>query len=178
MYQIYIYILKHLTYKILNCIIEHLGVCILYRLFRSPYYMNTYMADTASQQWYVVDVTNKVLGRLASELAKRLRGKHKPEYTPHADTGDYIIILNASHVRVSGNKIKDKLYHRHTGYPGGLKSMNFAAMQAKHPKRLIRYAVKGMLPKGPLGRKMLRKLKVYTGNYHPHQAQRPKAIDL
>jgi len=116
----------------------------------------------------VVDATDRVLGRLASEIAKRLRGKHKPEYTPHADTGDYIVVINAEHIRVTGNKFKNKTYYRHSGYPGGLKSINFEDLLSKSPTAAIEYAVKGMLPKGPLGRAMFKKLKVYSGPQHEH----------
>jgi large subunit ribosomal protein L13 len=118
------------------------------------------------------------LGRLATEIARRLRGKHKPEYTPHVDTGDYIIVVNAEKVRVTGNKAKDKMYYRHTGYPGGLRSMSFEKMVDHAPERTVEFAVKGMLPKGPLGRAMYAKLKVYAGTEHPHQAQQPQALTL
>ena len=121
-----------------------------------------------------VDAEDKVLGRLATEIASRLRGKHKPTYTPHADTGDFVIVLNASKVRVTGNKAEDKQYYRHSGYPGGIKSINFAKLRDSHPERVIETAVKGMLPKNPLGRAMYRKLKVYGGSEHPHAAQQPR----
>lgn len=128
--------------------------------------------------WWVIDAENKTLGRLATEVARRLRGKHKPEYTPHVDTGDYIIVVNASKVRVTGNKEVGKVYWRHSGYPGGIKSASVAEMRASHPERLIEKAVKGMLPKNPLGRQMYRKLKVYPGAEHPHSAQQPVALEL
>jgi large subunit ribosomal protein L13 len=130
------------------------------------------------RDWYVVDATDRVLGRLASEIAKRLRGKHKPEYTPHADTGDYIVVINAEHIRVTGNKFKNKTYYRHSGYPGGLKSINFEDLLSKSPTAAIEYAVKGMLPKGPLGRAMFKKLKVYSGPQHEHSAQQPLKLEL
>ncbi|MGL4544503.1 MAG: 50S ribosomal protein L13, partial [Plesiomonas sp.] len=128
--------------------------------------------------WYVVDANGKTLGRLATELARRLRGKHKAEYTPHVDTGDYIIVLNADKVAVTGNKRSDKIYYRHSGYIGGMKSATFEEMIAKHPERVIEIAVKGMLPKGPLGRAMFRKLKVYAGAAHDHAAQQPQVLDI
>jgi large subunit ribosomal protein L13 len=128
--------------------------------------------------WYIVDATGKVLGRVATEIARRLRGKHKPEFTPHVDTGDYIVVVNAEKLRVTGNKAKDKLYHRHTGYPGGIRSQSFEKLQAAHPDRVLRLAVKGMLPKGPLGYAMLRKMKVYAGSEHPHSAQQPKPLQI
>ena len=130
------------------------------------------------RDWYVVDATDRVLGRLASEIAKRLRGKHKPQYTPHMDTGDYIVVINAEHIRVTGNKFKNKTYYRHSGYPGGLKSINFEDLLSKSPTAAIEYAVKGMLPKGPLGRAMFKKLKVYSGPQHEHSAQQPKKLEL
>ncbi len=126
----------------------------------------------------MVDATDRVLGRLASEIAKRLRGKHKPEYTPHADTGDYIVVINAEHIRVTGNKFKNKTYYRHSGYPGGIKSTNFEDLLSKSPTAAIEYAVKGMLPKGPLGRAMFKKLKVYSGPQHEHLAQQPLTLEL
>ena len=130
------------------------------------------------RDWLVVDASNKVLGRLATEIARRLRGKHKAEYTPHVDTGDYIIVTNAEKVAVTGRKFKDKMYHHHTGFPGGIKSVNFEKLQAKNPVRIIELAVKGMLPKNPLGREMYRKLKVYAGTEHPHTAQQPKQLEI
>lgn len=128
--------------------------------------------------WYLVDASGKVLGRLAAELAKRLRGKHKPEFTPHVDTGDYIVVVNADKVRVTGNKPDAKIYYRYTGYPGGLRATRYADLFAKSPRRVIELAVKGMLPKGPLGYAMLRKLKVYSGGEHPHTSQQPKVLKL
>jgi len=133
-------------------------------------------SDTASRDWLVIDAKNKVLGRLASGVAFRLRGKHKPEYTPHADVGDHISVINAEKIKVTGAKMKDKIYHRHTGYPGGLKSQSLEEMLQKHPGRAIEIAVRGMLPKGPLGRQMFRKLKVYAGSEHNHSAQKPVDI--
>jgi large subunit ribosomal protein L13 len=139
--------------------------------------VSTKPADV-TRDWYVVDAEGKTLGRMATEIARRLRGKHKPEYTPHVDTGDYIIVFNAEKVRVTGNKAKDKMYYRHTGYPGGLRSMSFEKMVDHAPERTVEFAVKGMLPKGPLGRAMYAKLKVYAGTEHPHQAQQPQALTL
>ena len=126
----------------------------------------------------MVDATDKVLGRLASEIASRLRGKHKPEYTPHVDTGDYIVVVNVEKLRVTGNKAEDKIYHRHSGYPGGIYSTNFTKMQQRFPGRVLEKAVKGMLPKGPLGYAMLKKLKCYSGPEHQHVAQQPKALEI
>ena len=142
--------------------------------------MKTFSAKPAEvkRDWYVVDATGKTLGRLASEIARRLRGKHKPEFTPHVDTGDYIVVINAGKVRVTGNKATDKMYYTHSGYPGGLKAINFEGLMAKAPERVIERAVKGMLPKGPLGREMYRKLKVYAGPDHKHAAQQPKALEF
>ena len=142
--------------------------------------MKTFSAksETVKRDWFVVDAENMVLGRLASEIAKRLRGKHKPEYTPHADTGDYIIVINAEKVCVTGRKSTDKMYHHHTGFIGGLKSISFDKLIAKAPERVIETAVKGMLPKGPLGRDMFRKLKVYAGTEHNHTAQQPITLNL
>lgn len=134
--------------------------------------------ETVKRDWYVVDATGKTLGRLSTEIASRLRGKHKPEYTPHVDTGDYIVVVNAEKVTVTGKKAKDKIYHRHTGYIGGLKSITFEKLIAKAPERVIEGAVKGMLPRGPLGRAMFKKLKVYAGTDHPHTAQQPKDLDI
>lgn len=128
--------------------------------------------------WYLVDADGKTLGRLASELARRLRGKHKPQYTPHVDTGDYLVVVNAEKIRVTGNKLQDKMYYRHTGYVGHLKSMNLTKLLASKPERAIELAVKGMLPRGPLGRSMYRKLHVYAGPEHRHQAQQPQILDL
>lgn len=124
----------------------------------------------------MIDAAGMTLGRLATEVARRLRGKHKPEYTPHMDTGDYIVVINTKQISVTGNKAKDKMYYRHSGYPGGLRSMNFTQLNQKHPTRPLEFAVKGMLPKGPLGRQMLRKLKLYAGAEHPHEAQQPKQL--
>jgi large subunit ribosomal protein L13 len=142
--------------------------------------MKTYSAkpETVQRDWYIVDAADKTLGRLAAEIASRLRGKHKPEYTPHVDTGDYIVVVNAEQVRVTGNKAKDKIYHRHTGYPGGLKSISFEKLIDKAPERTIQNAVKGMLPKGPLGSAMFKKLKVYAGAEHPHTAQQPQELNI
>ena len=142
--------------------------------------MKTFSAKPQSveRSWFVVDATDKVLGRLASEIALRLRGKHKPEYTPHVDTGDYIVVVNAEKVHVTGRKANNKTYHRHTGYPGGLKSETFDKLINKAPERVIETAVKGMLPKGPLGRSMYRKLKVYAGPEHHHSAQQPKPLEI
>ena len=128
--------------------------------------------------WYLVNAEGKVLGRLASQIAARLRGKHKPEYTPHVDTGDFIVVVNASKIRVTGKKALDKKYYRHTTYPGGIRETNFAKLQASHPERVLEKAVKGMLPKGPLGYAMLKKLKVYAAGSHPHTAQQPKALEV
>lgn len=130
------------------------------------------------RNWFLVDATDKTLGRMASEIAKRLKGKHKPIYTPHVDTGDYIIVINAEKIRVTGSKAEGKMYHRYTGYVGGLKSMSLREMRAKHPERIIENAVKGMLPKNPLGRAMFRKLKVYAGSEHKHAAQQPQLLEL
>ncbi len=142
--------------------------------------MKTYNAtkETAQHNWYMVDAAGKTLGRLASEVAKRLRGKHKPEYTPHVDTGDYIIVINASQVKVTGKKNTDKVYYSHSGYPGGVKAITFEQLLQKHPERVIEKAVKNMLPKNPLGRAMYRKLKVYAGTEHPHGAQQPQVLDF
>jgi large subunit ribosomal protein L13 len=142
--------------------------------------MKTYSATsaTATREWYVVDASGKTLGRLASEVARRLRGKHKPEFTPHVDTGDYIIVVNAQRIRVTGNKATDKVYNRHTGYIGNLKSISFERLIQKAPERVIETAVKGMLPKNRLGRAMFRKLKVYAGPEHRHSAQQPKTLEF
>jgi len=142
--------------------------------------MKTYSAkaETVKRDWYLVDASGKTLGRLASEIARRLRGKHKAEYTPHVDTGDYIVVINAAQVRVSGNKAKDKMYHRHTGYVGNLKSISFEKLIARHPERIIELAVKGMLPRNPLGRAMFRKLRVYPGTEHSHSAQQPQPLEI
>ena len=135
-------------------------------------------AGTAKHDWVLVDATDKTLGRLATQLAKILRGKHKPEFTPNADTGDYVVVINAEKVRVTGNKLQGKIYWRHTEFPGGIKSETLSEMLDKHPERAIEKAVKGMLPKGPLGYAQFRKLKVYAGDQHPHAAQQPKTIQV
>lgn len=142
--------------------------------------MKTFSAkpESVKRDWYVVDASGKTLGRLASEVAHRLRGKHKPEYTPHVDTGDYIVIVNADKVAVTGKKSRDKMYYRHTGYPGGIREVNFETLQATRPERIIELAVKGMMPRSPLGRDMLRKLKVYAGTEHPHSAQQPQSLEI
>ncbi len=142
--------------------------------------MKTFTAkpQTVEHQWFIIDAKNLVLGRLATEIARRLRGKHKPEYTPHVDTGDYIIVINAEKVQVTGRKRTDKMYHHHSGYPGGIKSISFDKLLEKAPERIIEIAVKGMLPKGPLGRAMFRKLKVYAGTEHQHSAQQPIPLTL
>ncbi|MFV1973892.1 MAG: 50S ribosomal protein L13 [Thiohalobacterales bacterium] len=142
--------------------------------------MGTFSAKPheVNHDWFVVDAADKTLGRLASEVARRLRGKHKPEYTPHVDTGDYIIVINANKVRVTGNKVTDKMYHHHTGYVGNLKSISFEKLQERKPGRVIELAVKGMLPKNPLGRAMYRKLKVYAGPDHRHAAQQPRPLEI
>lgn len=134
--------------------------------------------ETVKRDWYVVDAAGKTLGRLSTEIARRLRGKHKPEFTPHVDTGDYIVVLNAEKVRVTGKKAKAKQYYRHTGYPGGIRSVSFEDLIQQNPERAIEHAVKGMLPRGPLGRAMFRKLKVYAGNEHPHAAQQPQVLEI
>ncbi|MCV6588420.1 MAG: 50S ribosomal protein L13 [Marinobacterium sp.] len=142
--------------------------------------MKTFTAKPAEvkRDWFVVDAEGKTLGRLATEIARRLRGKHKAEYTPHVDTGDYIVVVNAEKVAVTGNKRSDKMYYRHTGYVGGLKETSFEKLNATYPERIIEIAVKGMLPKGPLGRAMQSKLKVYAGAEHPHTAQQPKELNI
>jgi large subunit ribosomal protein L13 len=142
--------------------------------------MKTFVAKPQEVQrdWYVIDAKGKVLGRVASEVARRLRGKHKPEFTPHVDTGDYIVIINASEIVVTGNKAQDKKYYRHSGYPGGVTETTFEKMQQRFPGRAIQKAVKGMLPKGPLGYAMAKKLKVYAGAEHPHSAQQPKPLEF
>lgn len=135
-------------------------------------------AETVQRDWYIVDASGKTLGRLCSELASRLRGKHKPVYTPHVDTGDYIVVVNAEKIAVTGKKLSDKKYHRFTGYIGNLKTESLGQMLDKHPERAIEIGVKGMLPKNPLGRAMFKKLKVYAGTEHPHAAQQPQALDI
>ncbi len=142
--------------------------------------MKTYSAkpETAKHGWYVVDATDKTLGRMATEIANRLRGKHKPEYTAHVDTGDYIIVVNAEKVKVTGNKFTDKMYYRHTGFPGGIKSVSFDKLQELAPERIIQQAVQGMMPRNKLGRAMLTKLRVYAGSEHPHTAQQPVDLNI
>lgn len=142
--------------------------------------MKTFSAKPGEvrRDWYVVDATGKTLGRLATEIARRLRGKHKPEYTPHVDTGDYIVVVNAGKIRVTGNKLKDKIYHRHTGYIGNLKSVSLETLLEETPERALQYAVKGMLPRGPLGRRMLSKLRVFAGPEHNHIAQQPLPLEV
>jgi|TARA_R110001583_G_scaffold26571_9_gene95868 large subunit ribosomal protein L13 len=142
--------------------------------------MKTFVAKPADvkREWFVVDAEGKTLGRLATEIALRLRGKHKAEYTPHVDTGDYIIVVNAEKITVTGNKAKGKIYYHHTGFIGGIKAINFEDLIQRAPERVIEKAVKGMLPKGPLGRAMYRKLKVYAGTEHQHSAQQPQVLDI
>jgi large subunit ribosomal protein L13 len=142
--------------------------------------MKTYAArpQDVQRDWYVVDASDKVLGRLASAIAYRLRGKHKPIYTPHVDTGDFIVVTNVEKIKVTGNKAEQKLYHRHSGYPGGVRTVSFTQLQQRFPERALEHAVKGMLPKGPLGYAMLKKLKCYPGPSHPHAAQQPKTLEL
>ena len=135
-------------------------------------------AHEVKRDWFVVDATDRVLGRVASEIARRLRGKHKPEFTPHVDTGDYIVVVNVEKLRVTGNKAEDKIYYRHSGYPGGIYETNFTKLQQRFPARVLEKAVKGMLPKGPLGYAMIKKLKVYAGAAHPHVAQQPQALEI
>ena len=142
--------------------------------------MKTYTAKAGQIQhgWYVVDAQDKVLGRLAAQIATRLRGKHKPEYTPHVDTGDFIVVVNAAGLKVTGNKAEGKKYYRHSGYPGGVSETNFEKMQARFPGRALQIAVRGMLPKGPLGYAMIKKLKIYADGAHPHTAQQPKSLNI
>jgi len=142
--------------------------------------MKTFSAKPAEvkRDWYIIDAEGKTLGRMATEIARRLRGKHKAEYTPHVDTGDYIVVVNAEKVAVTGNKRSNKMYHRHTGYIGGLKSANFEKVIAEKPTQVIELAVKGMMPRGPLGRAMLRKLKIFAGAEHSHLAQQPKQLEI
>jgi large subunit ribosomal protein L13 len=142
--------------------------------------MKTFSAkpQNVEHNWLLVDAEGQTLGRIATEIASRLRGKHKPEYTPHVDTGDFVVVINAEKVRVTGNKAKDKMYHHHTGFPGGLKSFSFEKLIDRAPDRVLKLAIKGMLPRTPLGRAMLKKLKVYAGNEHPHAAQQPQALQL
>ena len=134
--------------------------------------------EDIEHQWYVVDANQKTLGRLAAKIAHRLKGKHKPEYSPHVDAGDYIVVINAEKIHTTGNKVKDKIYHRHSGYPGGIKATSLGDMLERHPTRALSQAIKGMLPRNPLGRSMYRKLKVYQGGEHPHQAQNPASLAL
>jgi large subunit ribosomal protein L13 len=142
--------------------------------------MKTFSAkpETAQHDWFVVDASNKVLGRLATEIARRLRGKHKPVYTPHVDTGDYIVVVNVDKIAVTGNKEADKMYYHHTGFPGGIKGAPLAEMRATHPDRILESAVRGMLPKNALGRAMIKKLKIYSGPEHRHAAQQPKPLEI
>ncbi len=142
--------------------------------------MKTFIAkkEEVERDWFVVDAEGKVLGRLASEIARRLRGKHKPVYTPYTDTGDFIVVVNADKISLTGKKLSDKLYHHHSGYPGGIKSITAGKLLQTKPEDLLRTAVKGMLPKNTLGRAMLKKLKIYKGNGHPHEAQVPKTLDI
>ena len=135
-------------------------------------------SDSATREWVLVDATGQVLGRLAAQVAARLRGKHKPEYTPHSDCGDYVIIINASKVRVTGNKTRDKKYFSHTGFPGGIKEINFSQMMERFPQRAIEKAVKGMLPKNKLSNQIIKKLKIYSGSDHPHSSQKPKELAI
>jgi large subunit ribosomal protein L13 len=140
--------------------------------------MKTFSAKSheVKRDWYIVDASDKILGRLATEIASRLRGKHKAEFTPHVDTGDYIVVTNVEKIRVTGRKFKNKMYYHHSGYPGGIKSISFDKLQARQPARILERAVKGMLPKNSLGRDMYRKLKIYVGSEHPHSAQQPKQL--
>lgn len=142
--------------------------------------MKTYTLkpEEITREWYVIDAEGKILGRLASEIAKILKGKHKPTYTPHIDSGDYVIVINADKVRVTGRKLEQKIYYRHSGYPGGLKSICLAEQLERHPTRVLKAAVRGMLPKNRLGRAMIKKLKIYAGDSHPHQAQQPKVLEI
>lgn len=142
--------------------------------------MKTFSAKPheVQREWFIVDATDKVLGRLASQIALRLRGKHKPEFTPHVDTGDYIVVINVDKIRVTGNKAQDKKYYRHSGYPGGIRETNFEKLQARFPDRILEKAVKGMLPKGPLGYAMIKKMKCYAGAQHAHAAQQPKVLEI
>jgi len=142
--------------------------------------MKTYSAkpQEVRRDWYLVDATGKTLGRLSTEIARRLRGKHKPEYTPHVDTGDYIVVVNADKIRVTGKKMQDKMYHRYTGYIGNLKSIPLGKLMEQHPERALQYAVKGMMPRNPLGRKMYSKLRVFAGPEHSHEAQQPIPLDI
>jgi large subunit ribosomal protein L13 len=134
--------------------------------------------ENVERKWYVIDAKDQILGRLAAEIARRLRGKHKPTYTPHIDTGDYIIVVNADKIRLTGNKLEKKIYYRHTGYPGGLKSITAGKLLQRKPERVLEHAVKGMLPKNKLGRRMYKKMKIYAGPDHPHEAQKPEVFTL
>ena len=154
---------------------EHIGQSIFFGSIMKTF---SAKAHEVTREWYVIDATDKVLGRVASEVARRLRGKHKPEFTPHVDTGDFIIIVNASKLKVTGNKTLDKKYYRHSGYPGGIYETTFGKMQERFPGRALEKAVKGMLPKGPLGYAMIKNLKIYAGTEHPHTAQQPKVLDI
>lgn len=140
----------------------------------------TYVAkpDEVEREWYVVDATDQTLGRLATRIATVLRGKHKPQYTPHEDVGDFVIVLNADKIKVTGRKLDQKFYYRHSGYPSGIKAISLRRQLELHPERVIQHAVKGMLPKGPMGRRLFRKLKVYVGTEHPHKAQQPKPLEI
>ena len=142
--------------------------------------MKTFSAkqETVKREWFVIDATDRILGRLSTEIARRLRGKHKPEYTPHVDTGDYIVIVNADKVRVTGNKEQDKIYYHHTGFIGSLKSVNLSKLRKEHPERILEKSVKGMLPKNSLGRTMFKKLKIYAGATHEHAAQQPQPLEI
>ncbi|MBL1376744.1 50S ribosomal protein L13 [Zobellella iuensis] len=142
--------------------------------------MKTFVAkpETVKRDWYVVDAEGKTLGRLATEIARRLRGKHKPEFTPHVDCGDYIIVINAEKIQVTGNKAEDKIYYSHSGFPGGIKSISFEKLIDRKPEMVIESAVRGMLPRGPLGRAMFRKMKVFAGSQHNHAAQQPQVLDI
>jgi len=142
--------------------------------------MRTYSAKPADirHDWYIVDATGKTLGRLATEIARRLRGKHKPEFTPHMDTGDYIVVVNAKNIAVTGKKTQDKMYYHHTGYPGGIKEANFEKLLDKKPHMVLEKAIRGMMPRGPLGRAMLKKLKIYADEKHPHEAQQPQTLEI
>jgi len=142
--------------------------------------MKTFIAkkEGVSRDWYLIDARDKVLGKVAAEVASRLRGKHKPEFTPHADTGDFVVVINAEKIALTGKKLDDKMYYHHSGYPGGLKSITAGKLLAKKPEEVLRLAVKGMLPKNTLGRAMLKKLKIYTGVDHPHEAQTPRSLDV
>ena len=134
--------------------------------------------EDVRRSWYVIDATDRTLGRLSTQIALRIRGKHKAEFTPHVDTGDYVVVINAEKVRVTGNKLDDKFYNHHTGFPGGIKSISLAKLMQKSPEKVVEMAVKGMMPKSKLGRSMISKLKVYAGNEHPHAAQQPKPLEI